>query len=135
MLASIVNRFFSIRVFFHGHWRLAGQQGKELDHLLFHYNTSTGSQTFMHLFATLHVKWLSDFNCSACTYQTTTRWDLSPYRITIWLIDDVTLPFVCLRDDLILPVLAQQIETGNRWFWTRIDYHPCITREPTNQVC
>ena len=23
----------------------------------------------------------------------------------------------------------------NRWIWTRIDYHPCISSEPTNQVC
>ena len=25
--------------------------------------------------------------------------------------------------------------TGNRWTRTRIDYHSCITTEPTNQVC
>ena len=24
---------------------------------------------------------------------------------------------------------------GNRWIWTGIDYHPCITSEPTNQMC
>ena len=23
----------------------------------------------------------------------------------------------------------------NRWTRTRIDYHPCIASEPTNQVC
>ena len=51
--------FFSIRVFFHGHWRLTGQQGKGGDHLLFHSTTSTRSRTFRHLFATLHVRWLS----------------------------------------------------------------------------
>ena len=40
-----------------------------------------------HLFATLHVRWLSHiFNRIACIYQTVTRWDLPPYRITI-LID------------------------------------------------
>ena len=50
---------FSIRVFFHGHWRLTGQQGKGGDHLLFHSTTSTLSRTFRHLFATLHVRWLS----------------------------------------------------------------------------
>ena len=42
--------------------------------------------------------------------------------------------FVCLHDDLILAFLLQQFETENRWIWTRIDYHPCITGEPTNQV-
>ena len=66
------------------------------DHLLFHSTTSTRSRTFRHLFATLHVRWLSHiFNRNACIYQTATRWDLPPYRITIWLIDDVTLSF-CL---------------------------------------
>ena len=41
-----------------------------------------------HLFATLHVRWLSRiFNRNACVYHTATRWDLPPYRITIWLID------------------------------------------------
>ena len=86
--------FFSIRVSFHGHWRLTGQQGKGGDHLLFHSTTSTRS--LRHLFATLHVRWLSRiFNRNACIYQTATRWDLPPYRITIWLIDDVTVSF-CL---------------------------------------
>ena len=105
------------------------------DHLLFHPTTSTRSRTFRHLFATLHVRWLSHiFNRTACIYQTATRWDLPPYWITILLIDDVTLSF-CLRDDLILAFLLQQFETGNRWIRTRIDYHPCITSAPTNQVC
>ena len=49
--------FFSIRVFFHGHWRLIGHQGKGGDHFLFHSTTSTRSRTFRHLFATLHVRW------------------------------------------------------------------------------
>ena len=47
-------------------------------------------------FATLHVRWLSHiFNRVTCIYQAATQWDLPPYRITIWLIDDVTLNF-CL---------------------------------------
>ena len=95
--------FFSIRVFFHEHWQLTGQQGKGQDHILFHSTTSTRSRTFRHSFATLHVRWLSHiFNRNACIYQTATRWDLPPYRITIWLIDDVMLIFVCLLVDLIL---------------------------------
>ena len=88
--------FFSIRVFFHRHWRLTGQQGKGGDHFLFHSTTSTRSRTFRHLFVTLHVTWLSRiFNRIACIYQTATWWDLLPYRITIWLIDDVTIS-LCL---------------------------------------
>ena len=95
--------FFSISVFFHGHWQLTGQQGKAVDHLLFHSTTSTRSRRFRHLFATLNVRWPSHiFNRNACIYQTATRWDLPLYRITIWLIDDVMLIFVYLLLQLIL---------------------------------
>ena len=84
-------------------WQLPGQQGKGGDHLSFGSTTSTRSRTSRHLFATLHVRWLSHiFNRNACIYQTATRWDLPPYRITIWLIDDVILIFVCLHVELIL---------------------------------
>ena len=94
--------FFSIRDFFHEHWQLTGQQ-KGGDHLWFHSTASTRSRAFRHLFATLHVRWLSYiFNRKACIYQTTTRWDLPHYWITIWLIDDVMLIFVCLLVELIL---------------------------------
>ena len=118
---------FSIRVFFHGHWRLAGQQGKGGDLLLFHSTTSTRSRTFRHLFATLHVRWLSHiFNCTACIYQTATRWDLPTYRIIIWLTDDVKLVFVCLLDDLMLGFCYSSLDTGNRWTQTCIGCHPCI---------
>ena len=87
---------FSIRVFFHRHWRFAGQQGKGGDHLLFHTTTFIRSRTVRHLFATSYVRLLSRiFKRNACVYQTATRWDLPPYRISIWLIDwDVM--FVCL---------------------------------------
>ena len=37
-----------------------------------------------------------------CIYQTATRWDLPPYRITTWFIDDLMLIFVYLLVDLIL---------------------------------
>ena len=82
--------FCTIRVFFHGHWQLTGQQGKKGDHLLFHSITSTRSRTFRHLFTTLHVRQLSHIsNGTACIFcQTATRWYLTPYQITIWLIDE-----------------------------------------------
>ena len=44
-----------------------------------------------------------------------------------WLIDEAM--FVCLLNDLILGFLLQQFDT---WIWTRIDYHPCITSEPSH---
>ena len=80
--------YFSIRVFFHGHGRLTWQQGKGGDHFLFHPTTSSRSRTFRHLFATLHLRWLSHiFNHNACIYQTATRWDfptLSNYHLIDW---------------------------------------------------
>ena len=80
-----------------------GQQGKGGDYLLFHSTTSTYSRTLRHLFATLHVRWLSRiFNRNACVYQTATRWDLQPSRITIWVIVWWCNVFACLLDDLIL---------------------------------
>ena len=79
---------FSIRVFFHGHWRFSEQYGKGGDHRLFRSTTPTCSRTFRHLFATLHVRRLSRiFNRFTCIYETATQWDEPPYRITIWLID------------------------------------------------
>ena len=114
--------------------RTAGKGG---DHRLFHSTTSTRSRIYRHLFATLHVRWLPRiFNRNACVYQTATLWDLPPYRISIWLIDwwcDDAM-FICLLDELILGFCYSDFEIGNRWIWTRIDYHPCITSEPTNQV-
>ena len=50
-----------------------------------------------------------------------------------WLIDDAM--FVCLLDELILGFFYSDFGIWNWWIWTRIDYHPCITSEPTNQVC
>ena len=121
--------FFSIRVFFHGHWQFTGQQWKGGDHVLFYPTTFTSSGTFRHLFATLHVRWLSHiFNCTACIYQTATRWDLPPSRITIWLINDVRLILVWLLDDLITS-FSSNFVMGNQWTQTCINYHPCITRE------
>ena len=134
-LSTVNLDFFPIRVFFHGHWQLTGQQEKGGDHLLFYSTTSTRSRTFRHLFATLHVRWLSHiFNRNACIYQAATRWNLPPYRITIWLIDDRWL-IVCFLVELILGFVLQLYDMRNRWSRSRIDYHPCITGQPTNQVC
>ena len=59
------------------------------------------------------------------------------YHLIIWLIDwliDDTM-FVCLLDELILDFCYSDFDMENRWIWTRINYHPCITSEPTNKVC
>ena len=102
------------------------------DHFLFHSTTSTTSRIFRHLFATLHVRWLSHvFNCTACIYQTATQWDLPPYRITIWLIDDVMI-MIMIINHWLCRFLSHQFDTVNRWTRTRIDYHPCITYKWTD---
>ena len=53
MKFSIKDFFFSIRVFFHGHWHLTGQQGKGGDHLipLCHFHPLKNIQTFICNFA------------------------------------------------------------------------------------
>ena len=127
--------FFSIRVFFHGHWRLTGQQGKGGNNdFLFHFTTSTRSRTFRRLFATLHVRWLSlIFNRTACVYQIATQWDLPPYRITILLIDDMIL--ICLFTWWFdSRFLLQQYVRGKRWTQSCMDYHPSIASKSTNQL-
>ena len=46
--------FFSIRVFFHGHWQLTAQQGNQGSHLfipLYHFHLVTNIQTFIYNFA------------------------------------------------------------------------------------
>ena len=105
-----------------------GREGTFWDLFLFDSTTSTRSRALRHLLATLHVTWLSHiFNRNACVYQTATRWDLPPYRITIWLIDwwcNVCL-FTWWIDSMFL---LQRFDIGNRWIWTRIDYHPCTLR-------
>ena len=111
---------FFCQGFFHRHWRFTGQQEKRGDYLLF---TSTRSWTFRHLYATLHVRWLSRiFNWNAFVYQTATRWDLPPYWITIWLTEwwcNVYL-FTSWFDSRFL---LQQFDMGNRWLWTHSDYY------------
>ena len=107
--------FFSIKVFFHRHWQVAGQMGKGREHLLFHPTTSTCSRTLRHLFATLYMRWLSCiFNCNTCVYQTATQWDLPPYQITIWLIDwwCNACFFTWWTDSRFL---LQWFDMGNRW--------------------
>ena len=130
-----INIFF-IRVFFHGHWRLTGQQGKGGNHFLFHSTTFTCLRTFRGLFATLHVRWLSYvFNCTACIYQSATWWDfttLSNYHLIDWWCE-VCFCFCTWWFDT--RFLLQQ-----SWYGKSVDselhqLYPCITSKATNQMC
>ena len=134
MMDWILSRtFFSIRVFFtdtDDSLDSRGRRGPSFIPLC-----EPSSWTLRYLFATLHMRWLSHiFNHNACVYQTATRWDLPPYRITIWVID--WWCNVCLFTWWIdTRFLLHRFDIRNRWIWTHINYHPCITSEPTNQVC
>ena len=134
--SSWQNFFFCEGFFFMDTDDSQDSRGEAEDHFLFHSTTWTRSQIIRHLFATFHVRWLSHiFKCTACIYQTVTRRDLPPYQITIWLVDNVMLVFVCLLDAFILGFCYSSLDTGNWWTRTRINYHPRVTSKPTNQVC
>ena len=100
---------------------------------LYHFHSFTNIQTFICNFACEMT--ITYFNRTACIYQTATRWDLPPYRITIWFIDDVTLAFICLRDDYDSSFFVTAISDWKPVDLNSLDYHPCITSEPINQVC
>ena len=90
--------FLSIRVFFHENSQdIRGREGNIF------YSTLPLPSANEHSDIYLHVRWPSHiFNRTACIYQTATRWDLPPYRVTIWLIDNAMLIFDCWLVDLIL---------------------------------
>ena len=72
------------------------------------------------------------FNCIACICQTATWWDLPFYRITIWLIDDVMLFIYFLFTRWFdSRFLLQQFDKRNWREQICIEFHPCITSEPT----
>ena len=77
--------------------------GREGFHALFLSVTSKRSQTFRYFFATLHVRWLPcALNRNACNFQNSNQWNLPPYWVTTWLIDEVMSISISLLDDLIL---------------------------------
>ena len=42
--------------------------------------------------------------------------------------------YVCLLDELLLGFLLKQSDIEDWWIWSHLDYHPCITSEPNNQI-
>ena len=75
------------------------EEGRGPSFPLYHFHPLTNIQTFMCNFAR---EMTIIFNRNACIYQAATLWHLPPYRITIWLIDDIILIFVCLHVELTL---------------------------------
>ena len=78
--------FFLIRIFFTDTDDLQDSRGRE-GTIFYSSLLLPPAHEHWHLFATLHVRWISRiFNRNACIYQTATWWDLPPFRITIWVI-------------------------------------------------
>ena len=86
--------FFSITVFFHGHWQIK-REGTVF------YSTLPLPSAHEHSDIYLQLCTWDDYRIFLIATLVFTRRDLPPYRITIWLIDDVMLIFVCLLVDLI----------------------------------
>ena len=109
-LVRNVKMIFSIRVFFHGHWRFTGQQRKEWDILLFHSTTSTRSQTSSHLFPPFMWDGYDVFLIATLVFTRLLLWDLPSYWFIIWFTDDEM--YVCILDDLILGLYYSNLKPG-----------------------
>ena len=112
---------FTIKVTFHGHWWLTGQQGKE--GTIF-YSTLPLSTAHEHSDIYFELCMWHNYHIFSIALLTATRWDLPPYPITIWLINDVMLIFPCLLDDLILGFSYSNFprETGGLEFESSITH-------------
>ena len=95
--------FFSIRVFFHIHWQLTGQQGKGGDHLiqLYNFHPFTNIQTFICNFA----REMTIIFLIATLVFTRLPLDEICHLIEL-LFDWLTVSFVCLL----------------LWFWVLLQY-------------
>ena len=97
---------FVYQDFFSRTLRISRTAGKVMGRYLFLFTTSTSSQIFRHLFATLRLRLLPGIlNCIICNYQTTTWWGLPTLGIWIWMIINWTLISILL-DNLLLVFIA-----------------------------
>ena len=90
--------------------RTAGEERGPSFISLYHFHPLTNIETFICNFACEMT--ITYFQSQRLCYQTATRWDLRPYRATIWLIDRWCN--VCLVDELILGFCYNDLtwETG-----------------------
>ena len=133
---NVHKTFFSIKVFFNRHWRFIGQQGKGGNHL---YSSLPLPSTDEHSDVYMQLCTWDDYHIYLFTPLVTTRllFDEIYHFIELpfdWQIDYGKLISVCLLDELILDFLLQQSDITNRCIRIRNDYHPCFTKESTNQV-
>ena len=123
--------FFSIKIFFHGHWQLTGQQGK-------------GGPIFYSTLPLPPAHEHSDIYLQLCTWGGYHIFFIAMLVLTRLLLDEIYhliellfdwlkmwywFLFTCLLNWFF--VLLQLFDMRNRWTRTHIDYHPCITSEPT----
>ena len=122
----------SIRVFFTDNDDSQDSRGRE--EIIF-YSTLLLPPTHKHWDIYLQLCIWYDYHVFLiATLVFSTRWELPPYRVNIWVIH--WWCNVCMFTWWIdTRFLLHRFDIGNRWIWTRIDHHPCIKSEPTNQVC
>ena len=128
-------RFFLYQGFPHRHWQSTGQQGRE--GTIFS-STLPLQPAHKHWEIYLQLCMWDDYHVFLDATLVFTRLLLDEIYHLIgltfeWLIDDAM--FVLFTWWIDTRFLLQRFEIGNRWVWARIDYHPCITSESTNQVC
>ena len=119
-------------------WTLATHRtvGEGTRPSLFHSATSTRSQKFRHILSTLYVRWLSHILIAPLVFTRLLLNEIVTTLLNYHLIDwwcDVNFCLFAWGFDS--RFLLQQFEMRNLWTQSSINYHPCITSEPTNQVC
>ena len=97
------------------------------------YSTLALPPVHEHLDIYLHLCMWDDYHIFLIASLVFTRLLLNEIYHLIWLMTCVN--FCSFTWWLDFQFLLQQFVMGNRWTWTRMDYHPCITSKPTNQVC
>ena len=123
--------FFSIRVFFQTLMILrTTREGRGPSFIpLYHFHPLKNIQTFICNFACEMT--ITCFQLQRLRLINRLLFDEIYHLIELqidWFIDDAM--FVCLLDGLILGLCYSNL--ANRWIWTRIDYHPCITSKTTS---
>ena len=123
--------FFSIKIFFYGHWQLTGQQGKEGP---IFYSTLPLPPAHEHSDIYLQLCTCGGYHIVFIAMLVLTRLLLDEIYHLIELLFDwrkmwYWFLFTCLLNWFF--VLLQLFDMRNRWTRTHIDYHPCITSEPT----
>ena len=134
-IEKIWQDIFFYKGFLHRHWRFTGQQGK--GGAIF-YSTLPLPLAHKHWDIYLQLCMWDEYHIFLITTLVFARLLLDEiYHLigfTMWVIDwSDTVSLLTWWTDT--RFLLQRFDIGNWWIWTRIDYHPSITSEPTNEVC